>query len=144
MQLLVLKSAQLGKVQIPQTPPPPLGHGWWSNASGLPGRWGGGGWMLKLQIDYYWHHPVSKLVIYNCELKWWKLHEKMVNKMIKWLIKMGVYIGWFSKLCWYIIWNLIMYAYLYPFPMCLMIHESMQKFLPHWSRVKKGSSIIAH
>lgn len=57
--------------------------------------------------------------------------------MIKWLIKMGVYIGWFSKLFWYIIWNLIMYAYLYPFPMCLMIHESMQKFLPHWSRVKK-------
>lgn len=144
MQLLVLKSAQPGKVQIPQPPPPPLGHGWWSNASGLPGRWGGEDWMLKLQIDYYWHHPVSKLVIYNCELKWWKLHEKMVNKMIKWLIKMGVYIGWFSKLCWYIIWNLIMYAYLYPFPMCLMIHESMQKFLPHWSRVKKGSSIIAH
>ena len=65
--------------------------------------------------------------------------------MIKWLIKMGVYIGWVYKLFWYIIWNLIMYAYLYPFPMCMMIHESMQKLnLPHWSRVKKGSSIIAH
>ena len=143
MQLLVLKSAQPGKVQIPQPPPPPWA--WMMvKCQWIARKVGGEGWMLKLQIDYYWHHPVSKLVIYNCELKWWKLHEKMVNKMIKWLIKMGVYIGWFSKLCWYIIWNLIMYAYLYPFPMCLMIHESMQKFLPHWSRVKKGSSIIAH